>query len=361
MRVPGGASRDRAASANGVRALPNSVLCYSITSWDYAKHPWCCWRPCQVVYRGGSAFGTRPNDEAEGGLSGEPEPDDDRPRSRAGTYTVRSVARALRLVEIVADGPAEGLSLSELARALGTSKSSTLALARTLVAASATCAMPPRARLHARHGADQAGRHRRPAAPARRPVPPADRGPVPGDQDDRAGGDQRWRVPGLHRPGGRPGQRPLPHPARPARGAVRLGGGQGDPRGHGRRRGPAHVRRRPGWRPGPRTPSPTSTRCWTTWPRSGGSASRSMTRRTRRGFLRGRGVLRPRRGPARARSALPASRATCPPGGSTSSAGPCAATPTGVRHPGRQPLRRPRPGRTSGGGAGGGHVSPRRS
>jgi IclR family acetate operon transcriptional repressor len=51
----------------------------------------------------------------------------------AGRYTVQSVARALRLVEIVADGPAEGCSLSELARALGTSKSSTLALARTLV------------------------------------------------------------------------------------------------------------------------------------------------------------------------------------------------------------------------------------
>jgi len=47
-------------------------------------------------------------------------------------YTVRSVARALRLVEIVASGPAEGRSLSELARELGASKSTTLALARTL-------------------------------------------------------------------------------------------------------------------------------------------------------------------------------------------------------------------------------------
>lgn len=47
-------------------------------------------------------------------------------------YTVRSVARSLRLVEIVADGPAEGLSLSDLARALGASKSATLSLARTL-------------------------------------------------------------------------------------------------------------------------------------------------------------------------------------------------------------------------------------
>jgi IclR family transcriptional regulator, acetate operon repressor len=55
-------------------------------------------------------------------------------RQVAGRYTVQSVARALRLVEIVAGGPPGGLSLSELARTLGTSKSSTLALARTLVA-----------------------------------------------------------------------------------------------------------------------------------------------------------------------------------------------------------------------------------
>jgi IclR family transcriptional regulator, acetate operon repressor len=52
----------------------------------------------------------------------------------AGRYTVRSVARAMRLVQIVADGPAEGLPLSELARALGTSKSTALSLARTLTA-----------------------------------------------------------------------------------------------------------------------------------------------------------------------------------------------------------------------------------
>jgi IclR family acetate operon transcriptional repressor len=53
----------------------------------------------------------------------------------AGRYTVKSVARALRLVGIVADGPADGQTLSELAAALGISKSSTLALARTLEAA----------------------------------------------------------------------------------------------------------------------------------------------------------------------------------------------------------------------------------
>jgi IclR family transcriptional regulator, acetate operon repressor len=52
----------------------------------------------------------------------------------AGRYTVRSVARALRLVEAVADGPAGGRTLSDLARELGTSKSTTLALARTLCA-----------------------------------------------------------------------------------------------------------------------------------------------------------------------------------------------------------------------------------
>lgn len=53
----------------------------------------------------------------------------------AGRYTVRSVARAIRLMEIVADGPPDGQSLSDLARALGTSKSTTLALARTMTAA----------------------------------------------------------------------------------------------------------------------------------------------------------------------------------------------------------------------------------
>jgi IclR family transcriptional regulator, acetate operon repressor len=50
-------------------------------------------------------------------------------------YTVRSVARALRLVGIVAEGPGEGQSLADLARALGTSKSTTLALARTMASA----------------------------------------------------------------------------------------------------------------------------------------------------------------------------------------------------------------------------------
>jgi IclR family transcriptional regulator, acetate operon repressor len=52
----------------------------------------------------------------------------------AGRYTVRSVARALRIVQVVADGPADGFSLSDLAKAIGASKSTTLALARTLTA-----------------------------------------------------------------------------------------------------------------------------------------------------------------------------------------------------------------------------------
>jgi IclR family transcriptional regulator, acetate operon repressor len=51
----------------------------------------------------------------------------------AGRYTVRSVARALRLVDAVAEAPGDGLTLSDLARALDASKSATLALARTLV------------------------------------------------------------------------------------------------------------------------------------------------------------------------------------------------------------------------------------
>lgn len=49
-------------------------------------------------------------------------------------YTVRSVDRALRLVDLVAGGPEQGMSLSEISRALGMSKSSVLATARTLLA-----------------------------------------------------------------------------------------------------------------------------------------------------------------------------------------------------------------------------------
>jgi len=70
---------------------------------------------------------------------GEPVRDDDLaavtgPRSRDDRYTVRSVQRALRLLEIVAGEPQSGLSLTEIAKILGVSKSTTLATARTLTA-----------------------------------------------------------------------------------------------------------------------------------------------------------------------------------------------------------------------------------
>jgi hypothetical protein len=55
-------------------------------------------------------------------------------RSRDDRYTVRSVQRALQLLEIVASEPQSGLSLTEIARTLGVSKSTTLATARTLTA-----------------------------------------------------------------------------------------------------------------------------------------------------------------------------------------------------------------------------------
>ena len=50
-------------------------------------------------------------------------------------YTVRSVARAMKLIELVAKAPKEGMQLSDLARDLNASKSTTLALARTLTKA----------------------------------------------------------------------------------------------------------------------------------------------------------------------------------------------------------------------------------
>ena len=54
------------------------------------------------------------------------------PDGDAAPVYVRSVARALELIELVGDGPAAGLTLSELARALGVSKSAVLATLRTL-------------------------------------------------------------------------------------------------------------------------------------------------------------------------------------------------------------------------------------
>jgi len=61
----------------------------------------------------------------------------------SGKYTVASVARALRLVEAVVDGPPDGLTVSDLATALGTSKSTAYALARTLVDAGYLRDVPP--------------------------------------------------------------------------------------------------------------------------------------------------------------------------------------------------------------------------
>ena len=48
-------------------------------------------------------------------------------------YTVGSVARALRIVDLVESGPVDGLSVTDVARGLGVSKSSAFALVRTLV------------------------------------------------------------------------------------------------------------------------------------------------------------------------------------------------------------------------------------
>jgi IclR family transcriptional regulator, acetate operon repressor len=47
-------------------------------------------------------------------------------------YTVASVARALKILDVVAGGPDEGVSLSEVARELAVSKSTAYALIRTL-------------------------------------------------------------------------------------------------------------------------------------------------------------------------------------------------------------------------------------
>ena len=57
-------------------------------------------------------------------------------------YTVRSVARSLRLIDIVADHPA-GLTLSEVSRQLGASKSATYSILRTLLDAGYLLEIPP--------------------------------------------------------------------------------------------------------------------------------------------------------------------------------------------------------------------------
>jgi len=49
------------------------------------------------------------------------------------TYAVGSVVRALKVLDLVAEGPPEGSTLTDLTRGLGTSKSTAYSLARTLV------------------------------------------------------------------------------------------------------------------------------------------------------------------------------------------------------------------------------------
>ncbi len=66
----------------------------------------------------GSGTATDSNDSRVAVAAENTEPHGD----QADRYTVRSVARAMRLINIIADGPPEGLTLSDLARSLGASK-----------------------------------------------------------------------------------------------------------------------------------------------------------------------------------------------------------------------------------------------
>ncbi len=252
------------------------------------------------------------------------------PPGLAGRYTVRSVARALQLVDIVANGPAEGQSLSDLARELGASKSTTLALARTLVAAGLLRDTRPGPRYTLGTALIRLGdiaRKQLPLGDLCRPL--LERAGRP-DQDDLAGRDLRRGLPGVHRAGGRPGQRPFLHPARPARGAARLGGGQGDPVDHGPRQRCGRICAETGL--------PAADRAHDHRHRL---AARGLASVRAAGFAvddeedaDGSSAWARRSssttGPARARSASPASRVTCPPGRSTSSAGPCAGPPTEI-------------------------------
>jgi IclR family transcriptional regulator, acetate operon repressor len=61
----------------------------------------------------------------------------------SGRYRVGSVARALTILDLVADGPSEGVTLSEVARGIGISKSATYSLVRTLVDADFLRAVDP--------------------------------------------------------------------------------------------------------------------------------------------------------------------------------------------------------------------------
>lgn len=54
------------------------------------------------------------------------------PEGPAGRYLVRSVDKALRLLELIAESPPEGITLAEASAALGTSKSTVFSIFRTL-------------------------------------------------------------------------------------------------------------------------------------------------------------------------------------------------------------------------------------
>ena len=80
-------------------------------------------------------------------------------------YTVQSVAKALRVIDLVAAAPAEGVTLSDVARQASMSKSAAYGLVRTLVDAGVLRAIEPGPRyalgLTLVRLGDQAGRDRK--------------------------------------------------------------------------------------------------------------------------------------------------------------------------------------------------------
>lgn len=63
--------------------------------------------------------------------------------SQSARYTVQSVAKALRLIDLIATAPSEGMSLSDIARQAGLSKSAAYGLVRTMVDAGFLRAIEP--------------------------------------------------------------------------------------------------------------------------------------------------------------------------------------------------------------------------
>ncbi len=229
-------------------------------------------------------------------------------------YTVRSVARAMRLINIVADGPADGLSLSDLARALGASKSTTLALARTLTGTGVLRDSRPGPRYSLGTALIRLGditRSQLPIGEICRPVL-ADLAAATKMTSRVAVCDDGYPVfiervdgPGTVRFHTPLGQREVPHAS--AAGKAMLA--TMPPSGSWRSARPAGCAR------GRRTRSPISRRCWKTWRPPGLTVSRWTTRRTPRGSSAWARCSTVTTGPARARSASPGSRATCLPGG----------------------------------------------